>query len=136
MKSISTLFSIYLILTACATTKPVDNTAAAAAESQQVETAKIDAKADPVEAKEIKAKKAKVKKDNAEAKTLALKAICKGAGEERTLEIMKTKKGCELHYTKGGQTATIASQVIGQLRCEEVMTNLKEKLISSGFTCS
>ncbi|MBC7743182.1 MAG: hypothetical protein H7061_13365 [Bdellovibrionaceae bacterium] len=60
---------------------------------------------------------------------------CSSGSDERTLSIVAKGEGCELQYMKAGKTSTIASQNIGTEKCDNVLTKVEEKLISTGFTC-
>lgn len=112
------------------------NTETASSVETKTET-KVQTKA------EKKARKAKVAHPESSATTAAsaeptsaTEAICKAGTDERKLAIVAKDTGCELQYTKAGQTSTIASQIIGNVKCESVMTNIKEKLIAAGYTCN
>ncbi len=71
----------------------------------------------------------------AKATTGSAELVCKSGSDERKLNIQVKDSGCELQYTKAGETKVIASQISGSEKCEEVMTSVKEKLVASGFTC-
>lgn len=62
-------------------------------------------------------------------------ATCKAGAEERKLAIQAKDAGCELQYTKAGETKTIASQITGNEKCEEVMTKVKANLTAAGYDC-
>ncbi len=87
-------------------------------------------------------KKASHKKHKAEAKaatttesTSSSETTCKSGSDERKLAIVAKGSGCELQYTKMGETKSIASQIVGNQKCEEVMTRIKEKLVAAQFNC-
>jgi len=89
-----------------------------------------------VETKKEDTKKSKTKaaKTAGDAKTAA-EVTCTSKQEVRKLSIKAKDQGCELEYTKGGQPTSVASQVAGQAKCEEVSTRIKEKLVAAGYTC-
>jgi hypothetical protein len=60
---------------------------------------------------------------------------CKAGADERTLAINVKEAGCELVYTKMGETKTIASQIQGNEKCEEVFSKVKENLTKANFSC-
>lgn len=90
----------------------------------------------PVETKKEDSKKSKTTtgKATGEAK-IAAEVTCSSHEGVRKLAIKTKDQGCELDYTKGGQTSAIASQVVGQAKCEEVSTRIQEKLIAAGYKC-
>lgn len=91
-----------------------------------------------VETKKEDTKKSKSKttaaKTTGDVKT-ATDVTCTSKQEVRKLSIKAKDQGCELEYTKGGQPTSVASQVAGQAKCEEVSTRIKEKLVAAGYTC-
>jgi hypothetical protein len=93
----------------------------------------------PVELKsETKKTKGKAPKATAEttgATSTAAEVTCTADKEVRKLAIKAKDKGCELEYTKAGQPSSVASQIIGQTKCEEVSTHIQEKLVAAGYTC-
>lgn len=60
---------------------------------------------------------------------------CSAANDIRKLAITTKNTGCELNYTKGSETKVIASQIIGDKKCQEVMNSVKEKLVAAKFEC-
>ena len=76
------------------------------------------------------------KKNNLSTDASSLKSlICKSGSEERKLEIQTKEKGCELLYTRLGETKTIATQIVGHEKCEQVLAGIQEKLVASAFKC-
>jgi hypothetical protein len=60
---------------------------------------------------------------------------CTAGTDERKLAIQVKETGCELQYTKSGETKVIATQISGSEKCEEVMTQVKERLVGAQFDC-
>ncbi len=60
---------------------------------------------------------------------------CKSGSDERVLKISDVQGGCNLEYTKAGNTSSVATQKNGQTKCEEVRNKIKEKLAASGYQC-
>ena len=82
-----------------------------------------------------KAAKKETSASDAPAASVAGEVNCKSGTDERKLAIQPKDQGCELMYTKAGETKSIASQVVGNEKCETVMASIKEKLTTAGFTC-
>jgi hypothetical protein len=61
--------------------------------------------------------------------------ICSAANDERILAVVPVEQGCELLYTKVGETKTIASASFELSYCEAVQTRISKKLETSGFIC-
>lgn len=61
--------------------------------------------------------------------------ICAAAGDERILAVVPVEQGCELLYTKVGETKTIASASLELSYCEAVQTRISKKLETAGFDC-
>lgn len=100
-------------------TTPAPTTTAATVETKKEDT------------KKSKTKAAKTAGDA----NAAAEVTCTSKQEVRKLSIKAKDQGCELEYTKGGQPTSVASQVAGQAKCEEVSTRIKEKLVAAGYTC-
>ncbi len=79
-------------------------------------------------------KKAKTSKA-ATTTTAAGDVTCTSGQDVRKLSIKGKDQGCELEYTKGGQAASVASQIVGQAKCEEVLTRIQDKLVAAGYKC-
>jgi hypothetical protein len=60
---------------------------------------------------------------------------CTAGSEERILAIAAKGEGCELNYTKAGETKAIATQILGDGRCVEVMSSIRAKLEDAQFSC-
>ena len=136
MKLAITLLALTLV-TACASKK----TEPAKTETPKTMTAEKPAIEVKKEEKRTK-KGAKKASDEAAAATPAAKSAvgtaevnCKSGTDERKLAIQVKGSGCELMYTKAGETKAIASQMNGSEKCEEVMTSVKEKLVAANYTC-
>lgn len=137
MQSILAIAVVSLFFASCASTKKTETTTttttATKAETQPVTPTK----------EKPSAKKTGVKKtettttESAAASSSAAggEVTCKAGTDERKLAVTPKEQGCELQYTKAGNTSTIASQIIGNEKCETVQTNVKEKLIAAGFSC-
>ncbi len=57
------------------------------------------------------------------------------AGDKRTLVVTDKNPGCELNYTKGGQTSVVASSRSSVEYCDGKAASIRLKLEGSGFTC-
>lgn len=100
-------------------------------------TAAAPAPAAPVEARKEDPKKSKAKEAKAatgDAK-VAAEVTCTSGQDVRKLSIKGKEQGCDLEYTKGGQGSSVASQILGRAKCEEVSTRIQEKLIAAGYKC-
>ena len=60
---------------------------------------------------------------------------CKSGTEERKLAIKASGEGCNLEYTKAGQSSSIASQVSGTQKCDDVSKKIQDKLVAAGYAC-
>ena len=60
---------------------------------------------------------------------------CKMEKDERMVETVATKDGCELKYTKFGETSVIASSASGTSQCDRVRGQIKTNLERFGFKC-
>jgi hypothetical protein len=85
------------------------------------------------------AKAAEVAKNapsNTAAAALADKVTCAWKGQDqRILEVLKTEKGCQLMYTKGGSAKSIANSNHGIKHCQKVQKRIHDKLVQNGFEC-
>jgi uncharacterized protein YceK len=91
-----------------------------------------------------KNKSADKKEDNkkveatTEAKTATLgkaDVTCKLGQYVRQMTIENTKEGCNLKYSKDGETRSIAEGSAGSTYCQEVLDRVKGNLVEKGFTC-
>jgi hypothetical protein len=129
-------------MAACASSqKAADSKAATPKTEPTSAAASTETKEKPAVAKkEKKAKEAaKVeKKENAAAVATATPPAgtteCTSGEDKRTIEIKTTDKGCEVMYTKQGNTSSVANG--GQQKCEAVVNKIKTNLTGAGFTCS
>lgn len=103
---------VVLVMAGCATNK--ENTKSAGSK-----TAK----------KEMVAGKKEAKKPSAGAVKCSLKT------DARVLEIVAVKKGCELLYTKFGETNSIATAVNSVDYCQATQDRIQGKLEEAGFSC-
>lgn len=60
---------------------------------------------------------------------------CTSGSDTRSLAVKAKNEGCELEYTKAGQATSVASQIVGSAKCDEVSTRIQEKLMAAGFKC-
>ena len=60
---------------------------------------------------------------------------CSAASDERILAVVPVEQGCELLYTKMGETKTIATASFELSYCEAVQTRISKKLETAGFDC-
>jgi hypothetical protein len=88
----------------------------------------------PVTKTETKAEPKDVQKKSAAAN--GEKIECKVTGDERTLEVRETGKGCELAYVKGGNEGIVATSANGKEHCVSVQNKIKERLEGAGFKCN
>ncbi len=61
---------------------------------------------------------------------------CQSGADKRVLEVAEIEKGCELKYTKAGNTEVKATQKIGDTKCVEVRDNIQKKLEGAGYSCA
>lgn len=106
-----------------------DSTAPATAQAADAKKAdgKTDAKKD--------AKKDE-KSTTAAAAASAGVMTCKNGSDTRTLDVVKKDAGCEVSYTKFGETTAPASSSNGTAHCESVKERIKTNLENAGFQCS
>lgn len=133
MKLIITLLAV-ATLSACASKK----TAEAPVTKTETPATMTAAKATTETKKEEKTAKKAATTEATAAKESAVgtaEVNCKSGADERKLAINVKGSGCELNYTKAGETKSIASQINGSEKCEEVMTTVKNKLVAADFSC-
>lgn len=80
-------------------------------------------------------KKSIVKSETSNEVAASSELNCTSAKDTRKLAIVTKNTGCELQYTKASETKTIASQIVGDTKCKEVMNTVKEKLAAARFEC-
>ena len=62
---------------------------------------------------------------------------CTFNGDNRVLAITTNEQGgCELNYTKNGETKSLANSAANASYCEEVQNRVKGNLVTAGFTCN
>jgi hypothetical protein len=62
---------------------------------------------------------------------------CTLNGDNRVLAITKNETGgCELNYTKNGETKSLANSAANASYCEEVQNRVKGNLVTAGFSCN
>lgn len=141
MKLIITLLAI-ATLSACASKKTAEApTKAETPASMTAEKSAANAKKEDKNTKKSAKKSTQSEAKAAAAGTAQEAAVgtaevnCKSGSDERKLAINVKGSGCELNYTKAGETKSIASQINGSEKCEEVMTSVKNKLVAANYTC-
>jgi hypothetical protein len=85
----------------------------------------------PAEKNKKKAKKASAANTASGADSVK----CSHGGDERTLQIAEKDGGCEVVYTKLGETNPVASASHGKQHCQDVSERIQKKLTDAGFTC-
>lgn len=129
------LLSLVLVV-GCSSSAKKDTAAAPAkkTETPAAVAAPVAKEAPAATQKEAASKKAK---KEAVAKSVAAEGevVCSSGQDERKLAIKAKGEGCELEYTKAGQASSVASQISGNAKCEEVSTKIKEKLVAAGYKC-
>lgn len=122
------LIAVFLGLTlgACSSSKKNSEDAKSSTEAQAEQTAdKKD--------KDTSDKADKAKGDSAEG--LSEKVTCKLGGDTRTIGIKSVDEGCEVIYTKFGESTSIASGSKGSSHCANVVTKVRDNLQNAGFSC-
>jgi hypothetical protein len=61
--------------------------------------------------------------------------LCRSEQEERVLELRTGRAGCDLRYTRGGQTRSIATSRAGDAHCYSVHEKTRSNLERSGYRC-
>ncbi len=120
---------------ACSSAKKMDSADAKTSAPATAE-AKSEAKAESGHAKKsgraAKAEKAvAAKSSSASVPTV----VCTSGSEERKIEVVDKSPGCELNYTKGGQSSMIASSGSTTGHCEGIKDRIKGKLEAAGYSC-
>lgn len=67
--------------------------------------------------------------------TTGAKTICRLDKDERVVEKVATASGCELKYTKFGETSVIASSTSGPAHCDRVYDQIKANLEKYNYKC-
>jgi hypothetical protein len=60
---------------------------------------------------------------------------CKSGKDSRTLATAAKGAGCELTYTKHGESKVAGNGAAGSAACEKIASKIKANLEKSGFTC-
>lgn len=111
-----------LMLGACSSSKKSTNDATTTTEAQAEKAAD-------------KAKETADKTEKAANEGVSVEATCKLGGDTRTIGVKSVDKGCEVIYTKFGESTSVASGSQGSDHCANVVTKIKENLQNAGFTC-
>lgn len=104
---------------------------ACSASKKKDEAATTTTPATPAVAKEGTAAKA----DANTANKTAAGTQCKSGSDTRNIEVKAEGGGCEVMYTKMGETNSVASSVNGTDHCNTVAERIKTNLTNAGFTC-
>jgi hypothetical protein len=81
------------------------------------------------------AKKATPKAEKKAETTQTGSLVCKHGADTRSIEVITKDGGCEVSYTKDGQSTTPAHSANGTAHCESVKEKIKGNLEGSGFKC-
>jgi hypothetical protein len=110
--------------------------ACSSAEKKDMKDAGDEAQATAEQTKENMEEKAEEAKEEAESSMEGSKASCTLDKDTRVIEVKKTDGGgCELFYTKFGESKSVASSGFGTQYCEEVKDRIQSNLSKAGFTC-
>lgn len=60
---------------------------------------------------------------------------CTLGKENRQIEIRSKDKGCEVLYTKAGNTSAVASDKVGMDHCQKTLAKMRGKLEAGGYAC-
>jgi len=64
-----------------------------------------------------------------------LELKCEKGDDKRVVTVVPKGDGCELYYSKFGDSGVIASSAIQVEHCEKVQGNVRKNLEASGFSC-
>lgn len=81
------------------------------------------------------AKKAKEEKAKTKSGETAGSVTCVLDKDSREIKVVRNGTGCEVQYTKLGQTNSIANSANGVAHCEKVLEKIKGNLSGSGYKC-
>ncbi len=87
-------------------------------------------------AQKVSKKDAKSTQSKTEVKASGSAILCKKGSDERKLEIITANNGCQLAYTKLGETSNVASAASGTEYCDTVSKRIQGKLADAGYTCN
>ncbi len=111
-----------LITVGCASAKKSEAPAAApVAEAASSTAANVKAAAETAKA-EVKA-------------VAASETTCIQGQDSRVIAIEAKGSGCNLNYTKGGKTSSVATSASGAEHCEKVAQKIRSKLEAAGYAC-
>jgi hypothetical protein len=83
------------------------------------------------------AKSSKVGKQSEQAVAAAPGAVtCSMKAEKRVLEVKSANGGCEVMYTKGGETKSVATSKHSTDHCNKTVEKIKGNLAAAGWTCN
>lgn len=134
MKSFVLAISV-LLLAGCSSSKKKEATDAAAPTTPSASATSTESSAAQKTEKSGSMKKS-TKASSSTSSASSNSVECNSGSDKRMLEIKMTDaKGCELHYTKMGNSQVVATQVMGDEYCVEVQNRIKGKLTAAGFTC-
>lgn len=63
------------------------------------------------------------------------KIMCEQGGDKRTVVVEPKEAGCEVHYSKFGNSEMVASAVHTRAFCDEVKEKIRANLEAGQFTC-
>jgi hypothetical protein len=82
-----------------------------------------------------KAAATKVQADAAKSTTAASSVTCTHNSEKRTIAVQAKDSGCEVMYTKMGETKSIATAAHGDKYCQGVVSKIQKNLTGAGYSC-
>jgi len=88
---------------------------------------------DEVKSAEQTMEKAKSEMENA-ANSDAVRT-CSLKKDVRKIEVVEAGKGCEVMYTKFGETKSIATSALGMAHCNSTSEKIAVNLAEAGFSC-
>ena len=139
MKLTTIYLTVALAVAGCASKETAKTDAEKAVEKAATEQkTKVTQK---IESKKEKAQKPVVEAQEGVESAATAEAFgsvtCKSGGDERTVATHKTETGgCEVKYTKNGETNSVANAVSDETYCNGVVGKIKGNLEAAGFTCS
>ena len=126
MKKAATVIIAAFLFSACASTQ----------KEETIETAEKAAKSEMKKASAVKGMAKKMKTSASSGSSSSSDALkCKLGKDMRNLDVKPTGKGCELTYTKFGNSKIAASSQYGSGYCQKVQSKIKGRLEQAGFKC-
>ena len=62
--------------------------------------------------------------------------VCKAPGDDRSItRAVNEGGGCEVVYTKGGESKTVANEANDLTYCDQVVEKIRNNLVGAGFKC-